>query len=429
MAAFDAIQNVLDRHVGPIATKMSANRGIQAISGGMMATMPVVLGIAIIAIVIFLPIEPLQQFLNSTGLYLVGAQAMSVTMSMLAIYMVFTISSRFGESLGVNPTSSAVFAIGVFLVLMPLQTVPVDDVPTTFISPSYLGSNGIFMAIVLGLAVPGILSVLMKRVSFKLPDSVPPMVNDALSPTFAAIIVFTGAVFIKWGFTLTPWGNIFDAVFTLVGSPIMNIGSQLWAPILVQVLAMTFWFFGIHPSAITNVYSVVANACMVANINAFISGDPLPYLEWQVMWVVLSNGFTADGLPVAVALLTAKSNRFKAISRLAIVPAVFNISEPMMFGVPIVLNPVFFIPCVIVKFIIGLLTFAFLKLGIVAAFNPGVSLTWIMPFPVTAFLTGGLGLLALALVGFVVGFLVFYPFVHVADNMALKEEQAAEEAK
>lgn len=425
MATVDVIQNTLDKYLGPIATRLSTNKGVQAVSGGMMATMPVVLGIAFIAIFINLPIKQLTEFLNTSGMFAVGNMVMSVTMSMLAIYMTVTISSRFGKSIGVNGTTAAVFTMGVYLVLMPLQVVTQDDAASTYIAPSYLGSNGIFMAIVLGLLVPWIVSVLMKSFEFKLPDSVPPMVNDSLSPTFVAIIVFTACFLIKWGFTFTPWGNVFDMVSALVAAPIMNVGSSVWAPVIVQTLAMTLWFFGIHPSAVTNIYNVVANACMLANLDAFIAGDPLPYLEWQIVHTILNTGFTAEGLPLAVSLLFAKSERYKATSRLAIVPAIFNITEPMMFGVPVVLNPVFAIPMIAIKAIVGTVTILLTHVGLVTTLNPAVSMTWIMPFPVTSFLMGGFGFLIIGLIGFAISFAVFFPFFRMADAMALKEEQEA----
>lgn len=425
MSAADTIQGFLNKWLGPIAEKLSGNKGVQAISGGMMATMPVVLGIAGIAIFINLPIEPLTEFLESSGMSLVGNQVMSVTMSLLAIYMTVTIGSRFGKSLGLNGTTCAVFTMGVFLVLMPLQVVTVDETSTTYILPSYLGSNGIFMAVLLGLLVPWIVSLLMDKLEFKLPDSVPPMVTDSLSPTFAAIVVFTACFLIKWAFTFTPWGNVFDMVTALVGAPVMSIGSSVWAPIVVQSLSMLFWFFGVHPNAITGIYAVVSNACMVANLEAFLAGEPLPYLDWQIMWTILNTGFTAEALPLAVCLLTAKSERYKATSKLAIVPAIFNITEPMMFGVPVVLNPFFAIPMVAVKAVVGLVTMVFVRTGFISTLNPAVSLTWIMPFPITATLMGGVGFLFVALIGFAISFCLFYPFFHMADDVALKEEAAA----
>lgn len=425
MSAFDTVQRTLDRYLAPVAEKLMNNRGIQAIAGGTTATMPVILGVAFIAIIINLPIAPLSEFLAASGLGSIGNQVLSVTMSMLAIYMVFSIGSRFGESLGLKGNICAVFCTGVFLVLMPLQNVTdAEGVTGTFISPSYLGSNGIFVAILIGLVVPWALSKLMKVVEFKLPDSVPSMVSDALSPTFAAIIMFTVAGLIKWAFTFTPWGNFFDMFGEVVGAPITSIGSQPFAPIIVQTVAMTFWFFGIHPNAIVKIYDPVVLACSTANLEAFLAGDPLPYLSWQIVNLMVGWGYCADGLPTALSLFLCKSERYKAMARLAIVPAIFNITEPMMFGLPIVMNPVFFLPFVLIKPIIGALTMMLMQFGLVTSLNPAVSTTWIMPNFITAFLTGGGGMLLMCVIGFVVSFLVFLPFVKTADRLALKEEEA-----
>ena len=100
----------------------------------------------------------------------------------------------------------------------------------TFIPQSYLGSNGIFIALILGLVLPPVLNFLLKHVSIKLPDSVPDFVAKSLSPTFAAIIILTGLTLVAWGMTLTPFGNVYDFVSQIVAAPDHGRGAPRLGP-------------------------------------------------------------------------------------------------------------------------------------------------------------------------------------------------------
>lgn len=425
MAVFDAVQGALDRYIAPLATKLSASNIIKALSGGMMSAMPVTLGVALLAIAVNLPIPGWTEWLAASGLSAVVNQVLAVSMNMLALYMVFAMSYRWGKSLELPGMTAAIVTIGMFLVLMPLVVETSDYSVTYLINTSYLGSNGIFLGIILSILVPKVLQLLMKHLRLKLPDSVPPMVTDSLSPTFAAIVMFTVACLIKWGIMFTPWGNLFDLINTLVATPIMNVGSSPLAIILVYTFASLLWFFGVHPSAILNVYAPVISAITMANIEALLSGQPLPHLTWQVINLVMSIGGTGEGIGVALSALTAKSERYKAISRLAIVPAIFNISEPLMFGIPVVLNPTFFIPIVLATPVCGAIAWGLSELGLGAALSPAVNVPWIMPQPITGFLAGGIGVCAIIVVCIIAATLVFFPFFKMADRMALADERAA----
>ena len=426
MSAFEGIQSFLDKHLAPFAVKLSSNEILKSISGGLIATMPITLGVSLISIVINLPIPGWTDFLASSGLSAVANQVLAVTMNMLSPYIVVALSYRFGKLRGLSGMTSAILSLGAFLILMPLTVETADYSSTYFLNMTYLGSGGIFVALIVGLAVPAVLSVLMKRVSLKLPDTVPPMVSDSLNPTFAAMILFVLCLLLKWGMMFTPWGNLFDMISGVVAAPIMNVGTSPIALILVQTFSMFLWFFGIHPSAITNVYMPVLMACNMGNMEAALAGQSLPYFEWAIVCGIIISGGTAEGIGLAVSSLFAKSERFKALSRISFVPALFNITEPLMFGLPAVLNPVFFIPMVLVKPLCGLVTLGLTQLGLANAFNPLISMPWITPTFITTFLQGGFGYLAIALINIVLAVALFFPFFKVADRAALAEERAAQ---
>ena len=424
MAVFDKIQNIMDKTIAPVASKVADSKMLDALMGGMMCTLPMTLGVSVIAILINFPIPGFSDWVVSSGLMATGNSILTVTMNMMGIYISFFIGLRWGKVCGLSGYTGGIVSGAVFLAFMPQQSF--EDIPmASFINTSYMGSNGIFVAILLGLIVPKVTAILMSKLEIKLPDMVPPMVADSLSPMFAAIVLFTAVWFAKWGLSFTPWGNLFDMINTLIGTPVTMVGASPLAYIIVCSLQSIFWFFGVHPNVMHNFYAPVIMACSAANTEAIIAGEALPYGAWAVVALGTAIGGQANALGISISLLFTKSERFKAIRGIALVPSLFNISEPLMFGLPVVLNPTYFIPFVLNIPVCAIVVQALYALGLGAAFNPTIQLPWVLPQPVIAFMQGGIGCLVISVAVLVVSVLMYTPFTLMADRQALREEQAA----
>ena len=424
MAVFDKIQNIMDKTIAPVASKVADSKMLDALMGGMMCTMPMTLGVSVIAILINFPIPGFSDWVVSSGLMATGNSILTVTMNMMGIYISFFIGLRWGKVCGLSGYTGGIVSGAVFLAFMPQQSF--EDIPmASFINTSYMGSNGIFVAILLGLIVPKVTAILMSKLEIKLPDMVPPMVADSLSPMFAAIVLFTAVWFAKWGLSFTPWGNLFDMINTLIGTPVTMVGASPLAYIIVCSLQSIFWFFGVHPNVMLNFYAPVIMACSAANTEAIIAGEALPYGAWAVVALGTAIGGQANALGISISLLFTKSERFKAIRGIALVPSLFNISEPLMFGLPVVLNPMYFIPFVLNIPVCAIVVQALYALGLGAAFNPTIQLPWVLPQPVIAFMQGGIGCLVISVAVLAVSVLMYTPFTLMADRQALREEQAA----
>ena len=424
MAVFDKIQNIMDKTIAPVASKVADSKMLDALMGGMMCTLPMTLGVSVIAILINFPIPGFSDWVVSSGLMATGNSILTVTMNMMGIYISFFIGLRWGKVCGLSGYTGGIVSSAVFLAFMPQQSF--EDIPmASFINTSYMGSNGIFVAILLGLIVPKVTAILMSKLEIKLPDMVPPMVADSLSPMFAAIVLFTAVWFAKWGLSFTPWGNLFDMINTLIGTPVTMVGASPLAYIIVCSLQSIFWFFGVHPNVMLNFYAPVIMACSAANTEAIIAGEALPYGAWAVVALGTAIGGQANALGISISLLFTKSERFKAIRGIALVPSLFNISEPLMFGLPVVLNPTYFIPFVLNIPVCAIVVQALYALGLGAAFNPTIQLPWVLPQPVIAFMQGGIGCLVISVAVLVVSVLMYTPFTLMADRQALREEQAA----
>lgn len=424
MAVFDKIQNIMDKTIAPVASKVADSKMLDALMGGMMCTLPMALGVSVIAILINFPIPGFSDWVVSSGLMATGNSILTVTMNMMGIYISFFIGLRWGKVCGLSGYTGGIVSGAVFLAFMPQQSF--EDIPmASFINTSYMGSNGIFVAILLGLIVPKVTAILMSKLEIKLPDMVPPMVADSLSPMFAAIVLFTAVWFAKWGLSFTPWGNLFDMINTLIGTPVTMVGASPLAYIIVCSLQSIFWFFGVHPNVMLNFYAPVIMACSAANTEAIIAGEALPYGAWAVVALGTAIGGQANALGISISLLFTKSERFKAIRGIALVPSLFNISEPLMFGLPVVLNPTYFIPFVLNIPVCAIVVQALYALGLGAAFNPTIQLPWVLPQPVIAFMQGGIGCLVISVAVLAVSVLMYTPFTLMADRQALREEQAA----
>lgn len=424
MAVFDKIQNIMDKTIAPVASKVADSKMLDALMGGMMCTLPMTLGVSVIAILINFPIPGFSDWVVSSGLMATGNSILTVTMNMMGIYISFFIGLRWGKVCGLSGYTGGIVSGAVFLAFMPQQSF--ENIPmASFINTSYMGSNGIFVAILLGLIVPKVTAILMSKLEIKLPDMVPPMVADSLSPMFAAIVLFTAVWFAKWGLSFTPWGNLFDMINTLIGTPVTMVGASPLAYIIVCSLQSIFWFFGVHPNVMLNFYAPVIMACSAANTEAIIAGGALPYGAWAVVALGTAIGGQANALGISISLLFTKSERFKAIRGIALVPSLFNISEPLMFGLPVVLNPTYFIPFVLNIPVCAIVVQALYALGLGAAFNPTIQLPWVLPQPVIAFMQGGIGCLVISVAVLAVSVLMYTPFTLMADRQALREEQAA----
>ena len=425
---YNKFQALLEKAIGPLATKMSESKTIQALTNGMMSVLPVTLGVAFIAIVGNLPIPAWQELLSNLGLTGLIQDLINITSGLYAIYIVCTISYETSKLENQNPITCIILSLASFLILVPQIQMPVGEEEfITVVKTSSLGSEGIFIAMLVGIFVTRFYSFLIrKNVTIKLPDSVPPMVSDSLSPTFAAMILFIVMFIIKVGFHFSPFGDAMNFMNTVIGAPISAIGTNAISVIIVFTFANILWFFGIHPSAIINIFYAVMTPVILDDITAFLQGAQLPYLEILFMMSVIMIGGTGNTLGLAINMLFSKSERYKSLNKLSFIPSIFNINEPLILGVPIILNPIFFIPLVSSTAIGGAVIHLFYKIGFINYYNPTIELPWVTPPVIAEWFYSGAKFALVMLVVILVQTLLFMPFFKMADKKALEEEQVLE---
>lgn len=421
---FSKFQNFLERFIGPVAQKMADSKTIQALTHGMMSILPVTLGVAFIAIVGNFPIEAWQNFLWEVGLGQVIQDTINITSGLYAIYIVCTLAYETAKIEEENPITCVVLCLAFFLILVPqIQMDAGDGSFIPVLSTSSIGSDGIFVAIIVGIGITRLYSYLMsKNLKIKLPESVPTMVTDSLSPTFIAMILFMIGFTIKAIFTATSFGDAISFVNTVITQPITSIGVTPLSVVLIFTFANVLWFFGVHPSAIINLFYAIAAPVFVTNITAFLAGDPLPDLKFLFMLSIIMVGGTGNTLGLAINMLFAKSERFKALNKVSFVPSIFNINEPLIFGVPVMLNPIFFFPLILSTAVGGLVINFFYSIGFLTYYNPTIELPWVTPPVVIEWFSSGFKFSFVMIVVIAALTLLYLPFFKMADKNALKEE-------
>ncbi|AMC92692.1 hypothetical protein AOC36_01410 [Erysipelothrix larvae] len=425
------IGQFVDEKIVPFAAKISENTVVKAIQYGAMATMPLTLGVSLLAILLNLPFEAWTTWLTTNGIDVHLAATIKVTMEIAALYMSFMIGYNNTALRGRSGVTGGIISLAAFLILAP-QTIAYDGGVVAGLNFDYLGSNGIFGGMIVAVIISSLFVYLDKKgIVVKLPESVPPMVSQSLSPTFIAIIIFTGVFFVRVGFGMTQYGNFYDFITTVLGQPIVNLGTSLPSVLALLVLINVFWFFGIHPMTLLSVYMPVLMTVGQANLTAFMAGETMPYLAFSASFAFYAVGGTGNTLGLALIIpFIAKSERYKALGKLSVGPSLFNINEPFIFGLPIMLNPLFLTPMVATSIVNTLLGYLAYTLGVFNTLNPTISLPWIMPAFITPFFTIGFaGVLTVVLI-IVVDALIYYPFFRKADNLAYEEEnQPVESAR
>ena len=165
---------------------------------------------------------------------------------------------------------------------------------------------------------------------------------------------------------------------------------------------------------------------MLDNIDKFGNGKEMLYVLPLLVYLIAGIGGNGNTLGLLISMISAKSKRYKQMFKLAFVPHIFNINEPLIFGMPIILNPFFFIPMTVNCVISGIIAWIYLSV-VPFTYNPMMELLpWTTPVFVKYFLSGGIALLVLVLILVAVNTIIYYPFFKMADNEALKEEMVGE---
>lgn len=426
----------LEKRLLPLANKFEKQKYLKAISNSFMSIIPF-LTIGSLAQVLISPpmdyttMEPgfLCNFMKAWADLAaaigtpVGA-IYTVCMEFMALFVAagvgYYLSKEHYKMKGFLPTVMAVVS---YLILAGLGV----DGAKTF---DYMGGTGLFTAIFAAIISVELLHFLTeKKIGYISLEG--QGVPEALTQSFAMMIPTTLtllAIAAIHAIVVALTGATFPALMQVIMTPLLSATNTIWGGIILVFLVMTFWWFGIHDSAITGPMGAFWTTALTANIAAYAAGTAttaLPYTITEPFWwffIMIGGSGATFGL-VLLLIFFCKSKQLKTVGKLGLIPAFFNINEPIIFGVPLMMNPMMYIPFVGVPVLNCVITYLAMAAGIVGrtVSYPG----WNLFCPIAALLsTLDIKALVLDVLLIVIDAAVYFPFIKVIDK-----EKAAEEAK
>lgn len=213
---------------------------------------------------------------------------------------------------------------------------------------------------------------------------------------------------------MTSFGNLHAMIFSLIQTPLQNIGGSFPAILFMALLAQLLWFFGIHGSMVVfSVMSPILGAMDAAQLTAFSSGQPLPNVLGMSFFTIFT--FSGTAIALSILMLFAKSKQFKTLGKLGIVPSIF--------GTPLILNPIFAIPFILGNVISLVLSYVATIIGIIPQLN-GIAAPAGTPIIIQGLIAGGWKIALFQAFLLVIWILLWLPFFKVADAKNFKEENA-----
>lgn len=413
------LMEVLQAKLMPLANALASNKFLSSLGQTFQILLPIIMIGSFAALGAFLNVDFWQSFVQTSGLNMVLMTVQSLTLSIIAFYVVIVLPYQYSQKLGINPISSAVVSVMVFLLLTPTELY--TSIPT-----QWLGYPGLFGAMFVGGLVPLLIKFCLdKKIYIRMPDGVPPIVEDSFASLVPSVIAMVIAVVLSGLFAKTSFGNFHNVIYSLIQAPLQGFGLSFPAYLTVQILATLLMFSGIHGNTIFGTITPLTMAASAENLAALAAGQPLPNIITSSFSVFCQPGGIGATFGLAFLLaFVAKSKRLKTLGRLSIIPAIFGINEPLIFGIPILLNPILFIPYVLNPIIATSLSYFSIVLGIVPRLS-GVEVNWTMPQVISGFLAQGPQAAILQVLVIIITTAVWFPFFKIVDKQITSEENVA----
>ncbi|HHT7739041.1 TPA: lactose-specific PTS transporter subunit EIIC [Streptococcus suis] len=410
----------------PFFEKISRNPYLRAIRDGFIVAMPVILFSSIFLLVAFVP--NIFGFTWSDEAVAAIMKPYGYTMGIVAVLVAGTTAKSLTDAFNrqlpktnqINFISTMIASISGFLLLAS------DGIEGGFAN-GYMGTKGLLTAFLAAFITVNIYKVCVKNnVTIRMPDEVPPNVSQA----FKDVIPYALSIFVLYGIDLVTrqflGTNVAEAILKLFEPLFTAADGYVGITIIFGAYAL-FWFVGIHgPSIVEPAIAAITYANIETNFQLLQAGQHADKIltSGTQMFIVTMGGTGATLVVPFMFMWLTKSKRNKAIGRASVVPTFFGVNEPILFGAPLVLNPVFFVPFILAP-IANVWIFKFfvdtLKMN-----SFSVNLPWTTPGPLGIVMGTNFAPLAFALAVLlvVVDVLIYYPFLKVYDEQILAEEQS-----
>ncbi|WP_430609785.1 PTS sugar transporter subunit IIC [Enterococcus sp. DIV0876] len=423
---------LINEKVIPAVLKFTNTKAIRALKDGMMYTMPFLIVGSIFLLLANIPIPIVADWVNSSGLGIVFSQIFQSSFNLMAFFAVIGISYTYIKNEGIPAAlAGSLTALSAFILLIP-SSVSTEDgkLAINVISKDWTSGKGMICAILIGIGVGWLYSFCMKKnLRIKMPDGVP----QGVANSFAALVpagitlTITGVLFAIFHFVTN--SSFAEFIYKMVQTPLQGITDSFWGVVIMAMIMSLLWWVGVHGGNICGaILAPILQSNMADNQAIIDSGKELSianggHIFTQQFW---DNFLCMTGAGIVIGLVLfitffAKSKQLKELGKLAFIPNLFNINEPIIFGVPIVMNLYLLLPFILVPILVGASSYILMSLGILPLFT-GVMVPWTTPPVISGFLIGGWRVALWQFVIIIVSVVIYYPFIKKVDLTLAQNE-------
>ncbi|CEI80951.1 Oligo-beta-mannoside permease IIC component [Oceanobacillus oncorhynchi] len=410
----------------PIADKLNNNRYLTALRDGFMVALPFIIFGSIFVVLANLPFldrligeEAFATYQNAL------APASESTLSLMGLFVIVGIGYKLTQRYGLEAIYGGTVAIASFLILTPQVLEGVAGA----IPAVSLGAEGMFLGIVTAFVSAELYRFFtQKNWTIKMPAGVPDQVSKSFSALIPVALTLSIFLVLRIVFSFTPFDTIQNFIYTLIQEPLTALGSGLPATIIAVLLIQVFWFFGLHGQIIINsVFDPIWYALNNENLQAFQAGQEIPNVVTKQFIDTFLVGMGGTGMTLAVIILIliiGRSRQMKELGKLGAPASIFNVNEPIIFGLPIVMNPLSLIPWILAPVVVTIITYFAMSTGIVPK-PAGIIVPWTTPPLLSGFLATGNAWQGAVLQAFnlVVVMIIWWPFLKIIDKSYYENEK------
>lgn len=423
-----SLTSVLERRMLPLAEKISVNIYLSALKNAFISLIPFLIVGSFFLLLTNFPVNGYSEFMAS----LLGKGTLDklnygidVSYGLMTMLVIVNFSRELVEKLKLSQ-STAILPLAIFFLMSPGRiTTAAGEVVSGSYALSDFGSQSMFLGITVTILTIKLVQFLENRAfTIKMPDSVPPEIAKSFKSLIPILFVILFWIVVKTIFEATHFVTAGNFISVMLQEPLLYLGNSIFSQLVAEMLISLFWFFGIHgDSIVSSVMGPIWQTLSAQNLTATQSGLETTNIITQqfrdVYLIAGGTGFT--GALLISIFLVAKSKRLKQLSKLAAPAAIFNINEPIIFGLPIVLNPLMLIPFLLTPIVLCTITYIVIYIGWVPP-TSGIAIPWTTPIFISGFLTTGVSGAILQGVNLIIATVIYIPFVKVLDKQYFHEE-------
>ena len=444
MSFMDKFQSAIEKLLVPLATKLNAQRHICAVRDAFILSFPLTMAGSLMVLLnnVFLSADGfMYKILQFDKLFpgilkfqAVFAPVVKGSADIFSILIVFLIARNLAKLMEGDDLLTGLTAISVYFIIYPDYF---NNEGVNYLTNEYLGAQGLFVAILVGLLVGELMSRLAKsdKLEIKMPEQVPSAVARSFKVLIPIIITTIFFSVLNYFVKMAAPGGLHELIYNILQTPLTRMSQSLFSVLILALLSQLLWAMGIHgPNTIAAIRDTMFSEAGNANLLDYAKSGTTWGAPFPITYSGLATAFSEYGgsgmtLGLIIAILIfSKNKESKSIAKLSLAPGLFNINEMVIFGLPIVLNPIYIIPFIIaplVNIMIGYTAVMILKI------MPPVTIgiPWTTPGPLMPFLGTGGDIVAL-FVGFIclaVSVLIYAPFVIAANKAAIIEDKMENE--